>query len=252
MSEEGILTGTYFGEGIKCQTVPTSHVRKINSRSGINIYATSHYHLTLCDFLRCCKSRDYNYTYTCICGNIINNNDERTHFFRKIYLSTLYSKGLRKGCETGCVWEVSWRRNRLQTYWPQVPLSLAALLFSFCWAASTGGPEGPKPSAGSWFSLPRTATRTPTNWLKLTQAVCGTRLYNCLTLNLLLVGTAIAPNSTPSRWYPDIFDQMHLFLDWRLGRRSKCYSVSWKSSTGVWVIFVSSGVQGSSRDSNRS
>ena len=24
----------------------------------------------------------------------------------------------------------------------------------------------------------------------------------------------------PSRWHPDIFDRMHLFLDWRLGRKS--------------------------------
>ena len=44
--------------------------------------------------------------YTYICGNIINN-DERTHFFRKIYHSH-YSKGLRKGY----VWEVSWRLNK--------------------------------------------------------------------------------------------------------------------------------------------
>ena len=36
--------------------------------------------------LRCCF-------YTYICGNIINNNDEKTHFFRKIYLSHLM------GCE---------------------------------------------------------------------------------------------------------------------------------------------------------
>ena len=37
------------------------------------------------------------YTYTC--GNKINNNDERTHFFRKNISLTLYSKWLRKGCE---------------------------------------------------------------------------------------------------------------------------------------------------------
>ena len=62
----------------------------------------------------------------------------------------------------------------------QVLLIIAALL-----SHSTGllnrGSWGPKPSAGSWFSLPRTATRNPTNWLQLTQTVCGTWLYNCLT-----------------------------------------------------------------------
>ena len=52
--------------------------------------------------------------------------------------------------------------------------------FLFCWAAQPGS-WGPKPSVSSWFSLPRCANRTPTNWLQLTQAVCGTRLYNCLT-----------------------------------------------------------------------
>ena len=51
------------------------------------------------------------------------NNDERTQFFRKIYLSHLVAKGLRKGF----VWEVSWRQQTA-TYWPPVPLSLAALL----------------------------------------------------------------------------------------------------------------------------
>ena len=48
------------------------------------------------------------------------------------------------------------------TYWPQVPLSLAALL-SHSAGLPNRGSWGPKPSAGSWFSLPR----TPTNWLQL-------------------------------------------------------------------------------------
>ena len=47
----------------------------------------------------------YNYTYTYTCGNIINNNDERTHFFRKIYLSHF----IRKGCEE------LWVRGELET-----------------------------------------------------------------------------------------------------------------------------------------
>ena len=56
---------------------------------------------------------------------------------------------------------------------------------SFCWAPQPGS-WGPKPSVWSWFSLPWTATRTPTNWPQLTQAVCGTRLYNCLTYTCFL------------------------------------------------------------------
>ena len=83
---------------------------------------------------------------------------------------------------------------------------------SFCWAAQPGS-WGPKPSVWSWFSLSRTATRTPTNWLQLwlqlsvapghiivccPPASCGR--WNCTEFN-------------PSRWYPDIFDRMHMFLD---------------------------------------
>ena len=65
------------------------------------------------------------------------------------------------------------------TYWPQVPLTIAAL-FSHSTGLLNRGSWGPKPSAGSWFSLPRAATRTPTNWPQLTRTVCGTGLYNCL------------------------------------------------------------------------
>ena len=66
------------------------------------------------------------------------------------------------------------------TYWPQVPLTIAALL-SHSAGLLNQGSWGPKPSAGSWFSLPRTATRTLTDWYQLSQTVCCTGLYNCLT-----------------------------------------------------------------------
>ena len=60
------------------------------------------------------------------------------------------------------------------TYWPQVHLVIAALLPHSAELLNRV-PEG------SWFSLPRAATRTPTNWLQLTRTVCGNGLYNCLT-----------------------------------------------------------------------
>ena len=66
------------------------------------------------------------------------------------------------------------------TYWLQVPLTIAALL-SHSAGLLNRGFWGPKPSARSWFSLPRTATRTPTNWLQLTRTLYGTGIYNCLT-----------------------------------------------------------------------
>ena len=58
------------------------------------------------------------------------NNDKRTHFFRKIYLShfiRMVAKGLRKGY----VWEVSWRLNKLQHIDPLAAfLSRSAGLFN--------------------------------------------------------------------------------------------------------------------------
>ena len=96
---------------------------------------------------------------------------------------------------------------------------------SFCWAAQPGS-WGPKPSVSSWFSLPRTATRTPTNWLQLTRTVCGTGLCNCLTSTSFMWPShlhRIQPVHT-SRLYLDVFDRVHLLLDWGLGRRSICYT----------------------------
>ena len=71
------------------------------------------------------------------------------------------------------------------TYWPQVPLTIAALL-SHSVGLLNRGSWGPKPSAGSLFSLPRTETRTLTNWLELTKTIGGTGLYNCLTSTCFL------------------------------------------------------------------
>ena len=72
------------------------------------------------------------------------------------------------------------------TYWPQVPLTIAALL-SYSAGLFNRGSWGPKPSAGSWFSLPWTATWTPTNWLQLWHWVIS--LFD---VHLLPVGIAIA------------------------------------------------------------
>ena len=88
--------------------------------------------------------------YTDACGSKIINNDERTHFFRKIYLS-IYSKRFRKGSE-----RVTW--ERWVGYWTDcnilTPNSsvFSSTAFSFCWAAQSGVLR-PQPSAGCWFSL---------------------------------------------------------------------------------------------------
>ena len=110
------------------------------------------------------------------------------------------------------------------TYWPHVPLSLASLLFHSAGLLNWGS-WGHKPSAGSWFSLPRNATRTPTNWPQLIRTVWGTGLYNCLTSTCFLWASHLH-RIQPVHWSRlslDVFDRMHLFLDWWLGRRSIYY-----------------------------
>ena len=67
------------------------------------------------------------------------------------------------------------------TNWPQVPLSLAALL-SHSTGCSTGGPEGP---ALCWELVPA-ASNCNCNWLQLTRTLYGTGLYNCLSLTCFL------------------------------------------------------------------
>ena len=105
---------------------------------------------------------------------------------------------------------------------------------SFCWAAQSGS-WGPEPSVWRWLSLRHpvpncdcnsnwTLPASDSNWL--TQAVCGTWLYNFLMPTCIPWASHLhrIQSVHRSRWYSDIFDRMHLFLDWRLGRRSVCYT----------------------------
>ena len=88
------------------------------------------------------------------------------------YTSHTLFETVAKRLQNGCVWEVSWRLNRLQHIDPKF-LYLYQHFFLILLAAQPG-------------VLPRTATRTPTNWLQLTRTVCGTGLYNCLTSTCFL------------------------------------------------------------------
>ena len=87
---------------------------------------------------------------------------------------TLFKRGAKGLCVRGKL-----ETEQTATYWPKVPLSLAALL-SHSGGLLNRGSWGPKSSAGSWFSLPRTATWNPTNWHQLTRTLCGPGLYNYL------------------------------------------------------------------------
>ena len=77
--------------------------------------------------------------------------DERTQFFRKIYLS-LYLKRVQKGYERYYLWEVSWRLNRTATYWPPNSSGYSSISFPFSLAAQPGA-WGPA-SAGDMVLIP--------------------------------------------------------------------------------------------------
>ena len=78
---------------------------------------------------------------------------------------TLFSKGLRKGCWLCVRGELE--TEQTATYWPQVPLNVAALLLHSAGLLNRG-PEGPSPLSGAGSHSAGncdwnwTATRTPT------------------------------------------------------------------------------------------
>ena len=115
----------------------------------------------------------------------------------KIYLSHF----IRKGCESAVCerWVGDGTDCNILT-----PSSsdYSSTSFSFCWAAQPGILRA-QALSGSWFSLPRTATRTPTNWFQLTWTVCGTGLYNCLTSTCFLWASHLhrIQHIHMSRWY---------------------------------------------------
>ena len=190
------------------------------------------------------------YSYTCRCKQKHNDDfNERTNtlLYKNIPL-TLYS---RNGCERvvkGLMLVMCERwvgdGHRLLYIDPQFFWRIAALLPHFA-GCSTVGHWGPKPSVWSWFSVCRHPFSNcdwnslpwtdPWNWL--TQAVCGTWLYNCFTSTCFLWAYASAPNSTPSTGQGDIpisstgrtclrWSSAYLLRcisNWRLGRGSICY-----------------------------
>ena len=165
--------------------------------------------------------------------------NERTCFFIKIYLSHFILERV----DVGCVWEVSWRWGQTATYWPQVLLTIAALLSHSGWARS------PPSAAGSQFSI-----LSPTdsncnwnsNWLKLSVAP-GYIFVWCPPASCGRTHLPPSLNSTTSTGQGDIliysigctcFTVLPLIytgasLDWWLGRGSICYILNflnWKSN----------------------
>ena len=149
----------------------------------------------------------------------MNNNDEQTLFFGKIYLSHFIRYGcerVAKGCER---WVGDWTNCNILTTSSFV---FSSTSFSYCWATQSGVLKAHSPLMGA-VSL--YCILFPTNWLQLTDFLSH-RVISLFDTHLLPVSVASAPNSThpQSRLYPDIFDRMHLILDWGLGRRSICYT----------------------------
>ena len=94
----------------------------------------------------------------------------------------MVAKGLRKGYE----WEVSQRLNKLQhTDPPPVLLSLSALLSRSAGLLNRGSWG---PIALCWVLVLSTAS-----YLQLTEPVCGTGLYNCLSPTCLLWASHLHP-----------------------------------------------------------
>ena len=119
--------------------------------------------------------------------------------------------------------------EQIATYWPPVPLSLAALL-----SRSAG-----LLNRGSWGPIAlclvlvlSIASYLQLDWLQLTEPVCGTGLYKA---HLLLVGINICTQFNPSTvkfipWYlrPDApvnYTGAFLYLTAWPGRRSICYTI---------------------------
>ena len=120
------------------------------------------------------------YTYTC--GNKINNKDERTHF-RKIYLTHFIRNGYERVAKGLCV-RGELVTEQTATYWPQISLSLAVLLSRSAGMLNRGS-WGPSPL---WELVLTTASN-----LELTEPVCGTGLYNCLTPTCFLWASHLHP-----------------------------------------------------------
>ena len=159
--------------------------------------------------------------------------NEWTHFFIKIYLSLFIRKGW-------CFLCVRWRQTG--SYWPQVPLTIAALLSHSGWAAQL------------WVlrvqALCLELVLTPASYLQLTQAVCGTWLYNCLTPTCFLWAYISAPNLTTSTgqgdiptsltrctWFFCLFTQVHLLIDSSVKGKTVHYKHNYDRSFDSFFFF---------------
>ena len=129
--------------------------------------------------------------YTYICGSKINNNDKRTQFFRKIYFSHFIRNGCKRVTKGLCV-RCEFETEQTETYWPQVPLPLSALLSRSAGLLNRGS-WGPIDLC--WVLVLSTASYLQLTDFKLTKLPVAPG-YIIVCLNLLPVSVIFAPNST--------------------------------------------------------
>ena len=140
--------------------------------------------------------------------------NEQTHFFIKIYLSHFIWKGwcwlsVRGELDTG-------KDCYTLTQSSSDHSSTSFVSWLGCSTVGHWGPQALSLQVDSHSSILSPTGTGTTTALKLTQAVCGTWLYNCLPPICFLWAYASATITKfnhvhRSRWYSDIFDQMHLF-----------------------------------------
>ena len=152
-------------------------------------------------------------------------------------LFEMVSKGLRKGY----VWEVSWKLNKDCNILTPCSSGYSSTSFSSCGAAQSRALRS-QLSAGTWFSLLELQQLTLNSDHQLTELVCRTGLYHCLTLICFLWASHLhSIQPVDSQGYTLISSTgctcyLHSCISYsraRPGRRSICYT---KSFVNYYII----------------
>ena len=150
---------------------------------------------------------------TNISRNIINNNDDFNEQMNALLYKNIISHFILERVMLVVCERWAGDGNKL-LYWPQVLLTIAALLSHLGWVAQPWVTEGPRPSVCRWVSIQHLVS----NWLKPPRAP----------------GYIIVSHPPASTVLPLIYTGAS--LDWRLGRGSIYNNISKISST-IWLQY---------------